>query len=215
MQKINVLIVEDHALTRFALVTSLKEQKFINNIYEAVDAQSAYEIVKKSKVDIVLMDLGLSRINGIEATREIKQFDKNIKVIVITSHSEENEVNQCLEAGISAYCSKDIKPDKLIEVIQDVINGSLWFDSNISHFVLNATKIKKIDNSNSKKYNLTAKELQVLNLLKKGETNANIAKELKISVNTIKVHVCSILQKLEVDDRLQAALKAIKENITN
>lgn len=215
MKKCNILIVEDHALTRFALVTSLGEQDFVGEIFESPDAKSAYEILSKNDIQICLMDLGLPGINGVEASSDIKKLYPDIKIIVITSHNEEKEVLDCLNAGISAYCSKDIKPEKLIELIKDVLNGAIYFDSSISKYVLNAAKNTKAQTNNKKSIdcNLTAKEKKVLSLIKAGDTNNEIAKKLNISINTTKVHVCSILQKLEVDDRTQAAIKAIKYDI--
>ena len=138
---------------------------------------------------------------------------KKIKVIILTSHNEENEVIKCLEAGISAYCSKDIKPDKLIELIRDILNGNLWFDSTVSQYVLKTQSTKAQSKQKEDVYNLTLKEKKVLSLLADGNSNQQIAKKLNISINTTKVHVCNILQKLSVDDRTQAAIKAIKENI--
>lgn len=214
MEKQNVLIVEDHALTRFALCASLEDADFIEEIFEAKEAYEAYDILSKHKIGVVLMDLGLPGIDGISATEEITKKYPDIKIIVITSHNEEKEVQKCLQAGISAYCSKDIKPDKLINLIKDVISGAIWFDSNIAKYVLNMTKEKKEEFKKETSYNLTSKEMLVLNLLAEGNSNLDIAKKLNISVNTTKVHVCSILQKLSVDDRTQAAVKALKENIT-
>ncbi len=214
MKKYNVLIVEDHALTRFALMTSLREQNFVDKIFESPDAAHAYDILNKNNIHIVLMDLGLPGINGVQATKEIKRLHKKAKIIVITSHNEEAEVRECLNAGINAYCSKDIKPDKLIELIKDVLNGCMWFDSGISEYILNAARnIKPVAQSTKNNYNLTQKEKKVLELIKNGNTNNEIARKLNISINTAKVHVCSILQKLEVDDRTQAAIKAINSNI--
>ncbi len=214
MEKRNILIVEDHALTRFALCASLKDEDFIDKIFEAKDAYEGYEILSHEKIDVVLMDLGLPGIDGISATVEIKKRYPDIKIIVITSHNEENEVQKCMQAGINAYCSKDIKPDKLINLIKDVINGAIWFDSNVSKYILNMTSEHKDNVKKETQYNLTSKELMVLRLLSEGNSNIDIAKKLNISVNTTKVHVCSILQKLSVDDRTQAAVKALKENIT-
>ncbi len=200
MEKKNILIVEDHALTRFALCASLKDEDFINVIYEAKDAYEAYNVLSEAKIDIILMDLGLPGIDGINATNEIRKKYQDIKIIVITSHNEEKEVQKCLQAGINAYCSKDIKPDKLISLIKDVINGAIWFDSNIAKYVLNIVKEEKLTETKKETiYNLTSKELMVLNLLAEGNSNLEIAKKLNISVNTTKVHVCSILQKLSVD----------------
>lgn len=214
MEKKNILVVEDHALTRFALITSLKDVDFISGLYEAKDAYECYNILSKQKIDIVLMDLGLPGIDGISASFEIKKKYPDTKIIVITSHNEEKEVQKCIQAGISAYCSKDIKPDKLISLIIDVINGAIWFDSNVAKYILNMAKHEKEESKKETSYNLTSKEMMVLNLLAEGNSNLDIAKKLNISVNTTKVHVCSILQKLSVDDRTQAAVKALKENIT-
>ncbi len=216
MPKTNILIVEDHSLTRFALLTSLKDEDFVGEIFEAESANKAYEILEKHKVDIVLMDLGLPIIDGVEASFVIKNKYPDIKIIVITSHNMEQEVEQCLKAGISAYCSKDIEPEKLISLIKDVLKGAMWFDPSISKIVMQKTmgEISKPKDTNKKnKYNLTTKELGVLSLLADGNSNLEIAKKMKISINTIKVHMCAILQKLSVDDRTQAAIKAIRENL--
>jgi DNA-binding NarL/FixJ family response regulator len=216
-KKINVLVVEDHALTLFALKTSLKSCDFVDEIFEADCALLSYEILKENKVDLVLMDIGLGEINGIQATREIRSKYKDIKIIILTSHAEKDEVQECLEIGINAYCTKDIKPDKLISVVKDVLNGSMYFDSAVSQYVMQTTskqKSTKFDKVSVKDcYNLTQQEKRVLILLSTGYNNSQIARELTISVNTTKVHVCSILQKMKVEDRTQAAIKAIREGL--
>lgn len=222
-KKSNVLIVEDHALTSFALKTSLLTLKFIGKIFEADCALGAYEIIKNNKIDLILMDLGLPDINGVEASRKIRQLNSNAKIIILTSHSGKEEVQECLEIGISAYCTKDIKPQKLCEVIKDVISGSLYFDSAVSEYVIKSNlKIEEIGENISQEkkeltikdcYNLTQQEKRVLILLASGNNNSQIAKKLKISINTTKVHVCSVLQKMNVEDRTQAAIKAIRENL--
>lgn len=214
MRGCNILIVEDHALTRFALLTSLKDEDFTEEIFEAENAQNAYKILKEHKIDVVLMDLGLPVIDGVTASAEIKKNYPDIKIIVITSHNEQKEVEGCLEAGISAYCSKDIDPKKLIELIKDVMTGSMWFDSSVSKIVMQKTAgLKQKEEDTNNKYNLTSKELSVLSLLANGNSNNEIAKKLNISINTTKVHMCSILQKLSVDDRTRVAIKAIRENL--
>jgi len=217
-KKSNVLITEDHALTLFALKTSLSSLDFIGEIFEANCANDAYEIIKNNDIDLVLMDLGLPDINGVEASKKIKEINNDIKIIILTSHCEKEEVQECLEVGISAYCTKDIKPAKLGEVIKDVINGSLYFDSAVSNFVIESN-LKKESKEEKKEptikdcYNLTQQEKRVLILLASGNNNSQIAKKLEISINTTKVHVCSILQKMNVEDRTQAAIKAIRENL--
>ena len=217
-KKINVLIVEDHALTSFALKTTLSSLDFIDKIYEADCAQEAYNKVKNNNIDLILMDLGLPDRNGADISREIKKINNNVKIIILTSHCEKDEVQECLEIGISAYCTKDIKPQKLCEVIKDVNKGSLYFDSSVSEFVLEFNENKKQPQEKKELsikdcYNLTQQEKRVLILLASGNNNSQIAKKLKISINTTKVHVCSILQKMNVEDRTQAAIKAIRKNL--
>ena len=208
-----ILIVEDHELTRFGLKTTFEGVADV--IYEANSAETAIEIFKNNPVDIIIMDLGLPKMNGIEATKYIKSINKDVKVVMLTSHNDENEVLSSLKAGANAYCSKEINPQRLVQVVQSVAEGAAWFDPNIAHIVLKATTNVPEQNTenNSKKYDLTTRETQILKLMTEGYSNMEIAKMLVISINTTKVHVASILQKLEVDDRLQAALKALKQKI--
>ena len=214
--KKNILIVEDHALTAFALKTSLQVMEFCGEIFEAQNASDAFKILDCEKIDLILMDLGLPDVDGVEATKKIREKNKDVKIIILTSHCEKDEVQSCLEAGINAYCTKDIKPDKLASVINDVLNGSMYFDSSVSEFVMQKTSNRGLKNNTIQVkdcYNLTQQEKRVLILLSSGFSNQQIARNLSISINTTKVHVCSILQKLGVEDRTQAAIKAIRENI--
>lgn len=214
-KKYNILIVEDHELTRFGLKTTFKDVEFISGIYEAESAEKSYEIVKNNNIDIIIMDLGLPEIDGITAINHIKQLKPDTKFVVLTSHNDKKDVLNSLKAGAQAYCSKEIKLPRLIEVVDSVLEGASWFDPAISHFVLGAvTTTQMNDGSNAEnKYNLTTRETQILKYITEGFANIEIAKQLCVSINTIKVHVASILQKLEVDDRLQAAVKALKEHV--
>lgn len=213
--KKNILIVEDHELTRFGLKTTFEGVDYVENIYEAESAEAAIEIFNNNKIDIVIMDLGLPNMNGIEATRQIKNSNKDVKVIILTSHNEEKEVLNSLKAGANAYCSKEINPQRLVQVVQSVADGAAWFDPSIAHIVLNASSnTSPVETAgNPKDYDLTAREAQILKLMTEGYSNMEIAQILVISINTTKAHVANILQKLEVDDRLQAALKALKNKI--
>ena len=161
------------------------------------------------------MDLGLPNINGIEATKKIRSKNKDVKIIILTSHNDEKEVLESLKAGANAYCSKEINPSRLVQVVQSVLDGASWFDPSIAHVVLRAATNTNMPIGDSAKndYNLTSRETQILRLITQGYSNNEIAKELFVSINTTKAHVASILQKLEVDDRLQAALKALKNKI--
>lgn len=213
--KNNILIVEDHELTRFGLMTAFETCDYVENIYEAESAEAAFEIVQNNRVDLVIMDLGLPSMDGIEATKKIKLHNKEIKVVILTSHNDSQEVLNSLKAGANAYCSKEINPQRLTQVVHSVLDGASWFDPSISHIVLEAaSRSNSLDKpAPEKDYGLTSRETQILKLITEGCSNNEIANELFVSVNTTKAHVASILQKLEVDDRLQAALKALKERL--
>ncbi len=216
MIKKNLLIVEDHELTRFGLKTAFEDVDYIGVIYEAATAENALEIFKNNQIDLVIMDLGLPNMNGIDATKVIHDMNKDAKIIILTSHNDEKEVLNSLKAGANAYCSKEINLQRLVQVVQSVADGAAWFDPSIAHIVLQATTNTKMNpepDTSYKNYDLTAREAQILKLMTEGFSNMEIAQHLVISVNTTKAHVASILQKLEVDDRLQAALKALKYQI--
>jgi len=215
MTKKNILIVEDHELTRFGLRTTFDGVDFIGTVFEAEYAEKGIEIFNNNIIDLIIMDLGLPNINGIDATRRIRTKNKDVKIIILTSHNDEKEVLNSLRAGANAYCSKEINPSRLVQVVQSVLDGASWFDPSIAHVVLNAATKENSFNGGVQKgdYNLTSREAQILKLITEGYSNNEIAKELFVSINTTKAHVASILQKLEVDDRLQAALKALKHKI--
>ncbi|MEI7473937.1 MAG: response regulator transcription factor [bacterium] len=229
IKNIRVLIIEDHTLTRFGLKTALESLGNITNIYEAEDGETGVQLAKEIKPDIILMDLGLPGINGIQATKEIKNNDTKTKVIILTSHNNESEVWTALTAGANAYCLKDIEPDRLLHVIESVYDGAAWLDPAIADVVLKSIKSGKcltsveiggnkttenaLDEEPSEKIQLTERELEVLKLIVDGFSNAEIAEKLFVSIHTAKAHVCNILQKLSVDDRTQAAIKALKDGI--
>ncbi len=213
--KSNLLIVEDHELTRFGLKTAFENCEYAGEIFEAESAETAIDIVKGNDISLVIMDLGLPGINGIEATATIKHLKSDVKVVILTSHNDVQEVLSSLKAGANAYCSKEINPKRLVEVVQSVLDGASWFDPSISHIVLEAAAKSQQNEPYipQKDYGLTAREAQILKLITEGYSNNEIANQLFVSINTTKAHVASILQKLEVDDRLQAALKALKERL--
>lgn len=224
MGKYSVLIIEDHALTRFGLRTAFESAEIFDRILEAQNAKNGIELIEKNPADIVIMDLGLPDMNGIEATKLIKDKYSNIKVVILSSHEQEEDVIKSLRAGASAYCTKDVAPEKLIDIAQSVLKGAAWFDPKVADYVLKAATgtpslpeqpEPEADKENlpDSQINLTAREKQVLALISEGYSNSEIAKKLEVSVNTTKTHVCNILQKLSVNDRTQAAIKAIKYNI--
>lgn len=209
-----VLLVEDHALTRFGLKTALETKDYISAILEASTGEEAVEIVKKELVDAAIIDLGLPNINGIETTRKIKNINKNIKILILTSHNTKNEVLDSIKAGATAYCSKDINPKILSEVFSSVIDGAVWFDSKVANIIINEiTKIKENSFDINENYNLTDREKEVLKYMCDGLNNSDISKILDMSINTVKVHVSSIIQKLGVEDRTQVVVKMFNSNL--
>ena len=213
--KSNILIIEDHELTRFGLKTTFDGVDFIDEVFEAEDYEKAIELLNNNNIDLIIMDLGLPNVNGIEATKKIRHTNKEVKIVILTSHNDEKEVLESLKAGANAYCSKEINPQRLTGVVESVLDGASWFDPSIAHVVLNAATncVETPDTKTADEYGLTTREKQILKLITEGYSNNEIAKELFVSINTTKAHVASVLQKLEVDDRLQAALKALKHNI--
>lgn len=216
---VKVIIVEDYKLTRVGLRASLNEFDGIEVIAESETAEAGIQKIKDLKPDVVLMDLGLPGINGIEATQQIKDFDKDIKIIVLTSHERDEEVLASLGSGAQAYCLKDIEPNTLVNVIKNIKQGAAWIDPGVAQVALKlfpkpeSTKVLNSAGISDARAHLTEREMEVLRLLVKGKSNTEIAKDLIVSVHTAKAHVCSILQKLCVDDRVQAAVKSIKEHI--
>lgn len=216
---IKVAIVEDFKLTRVGLRCALNENADIDVVAEAENASTGLMQVERLKPDVILMDLGLPGMNGIEAILKIREFDKEVKIIALTSHDRAQEVTGSLSSGANAYCLKDIDPEKLANVIRDVNEGVCWIDPVVADIALKSMpKIEDIsivgENGTSQiKVPLTEREQEVLKHLVDGKSNTEIAKELIVSVHTAKAHVCSILQKMCVNDRVQAAVKAVKEGM--
>lgn len=218
-REIKVVIIEDFKLTRVGLRCALNENEDISVVGESEDAINGLKMIEQTKPDVILMDLGLPGMNGIEAIIKLRETNKITKVIALTSHDREEEVIAVLSAGANAYCLKDIDPTKLADVIRDVANGVCWLDAEIAEKVLRSfPKQEKMFLLNSKSQSdnqvpLTEREYEVLKHLVSGKSNTEIAKELIVSVHTAKAHVCSILQKMCVNDRVQAAVKAVREGI--
>lgn len=222
-KEFSILIIEDHALTRFGLKTAFSSVGHITNVYEAEDGETGVELSKSHNPEVVIMDLGLPDINGIEATKMIKSHNPDIKILILTSHQSGIEVKAALGAGANAYCLKDIEPERLIQVVNSVADGAAWLDPGIASFILTdfasntSTNYKSSENESEVSLDdtisLTDREQEVLKLIVDGYSNADIAKKLYVSIHTAKAHVCNILQKLAVDDRTQAAIKALKGHI--
>ena len=216
---LNILLVEDQKLMRIGLKSILEELASITTIYEASTAKEAIEKYKLQKPDVILMDIGLPDLNGIEATKRLIEAYPECKVIILTSHLTEEEVIASLHAGARAYVMKDVNTDALEMIIKTVADGAMWLDPQIVPILRDKTNgvipQRKMSRASFREQhaNLTQREFEVLKLVVDGKSNQQIANELTISEHTAKAHVCNIIQKLVVDDRTQAAVKALKEGL--
>lgn len=218
---IKVVIVEDYKLTRVGLRYALNEMENVSVVGEAESAESGLDLIEENQPDVVLMDLGLPGMNGLEATMQIPKVAPKSKVVILTSHDREEEAVASFGAGACGYCLKDIDTKTLSNVVKSAAKGACWIDEKVAPLALkNFPKPESLEilgrtQSVDQKTKLTDREEEVLKLLVQGKSNTQIAENLIVSVHTAKAHVCSILQKLCVDDRVQAAVKAIKEGLVS
>ena len=219
MNNIKILLVEDQKLMRIGIKSLFSDYPEMEVIGEAQNGKEAVEKSKLIKPDIILMDIGLPDISGIEATKQILENNSNIKVIILTSHINEQELNASLTSGANAYVIKDISTEYLMSVIRMVNEGAMWIDPKVVPFIREKNNgiipSRQISRSTFKQNhsNLTQREYEVLKLVVDGQSNSQIAKSLTISEHTAKAHVSNIIQKLVADDRTQAAVKALKEGL--
>ena len=216
---INLLLVEDQKLIRVGLKSLFEGQNDIEVTSEAQNGKEAVEKYRTNHPDIVVMDIGRPDISGIEATKRILEINSKAKVIILTSHLSEQEVMDALHAGACAYAMKDISTDILKMVIKTVVDGAMWLDPQVVPILreknCGVIPPRQMSRAMFKEQhaNLTQREYEVLKLVVDGLSNHEIAQELTISEHTAKAHVCNIIQKLVVDDRTQAAVKALKEGL--
>lgn len=227
-KKIKVLLVEDHTMTRMGLQLVLEKADDIDLIGEAEDGEEGVRKAEELLPDVILMDIGLPVIDGIEATQQIKNKKLESRVLVFTSRDNEEDVFAALGAGADAYCMKGASPEQLTSAIRAVNEGTAWLDPAIARTVLGALQHARSEQPSiipasamepEKKVKsdfanvLTERELEVLKLIVEGLSNPQIAERLFITRATAKAHVHSILQKLCVDDRTQAAVTAMREGL--
>ncbi|PEI90408.1 DNA-binding response regulator [Bacillus pseudomycoides] len=213
--KIKVLLVDDHTVVLKGLAFFLSMQEDLELVGEANNGKEALKKIGEAQPDIVLMDLYMPEMDGIEATSCIKKEYPNVKVLVLTSFSDQAHVLPALKAGASGYILKDVEPDQLVEAIRSAYKGNIQLHPDIASALLSQTlpQEEKQESSNIHVDVLTARENEVLQLLAKGMSNKEIASVLVITEKTVKAHVSSILGKLNLSDRTQAALYAVKNGI--
>ena len=223
MDGIKVLLVEDHTMVRLGLSLVFENSKDINLIGEAENGQKGVELALKLNPDVILMDIGLPEMDGIQATSLIKKSNPNIKVLIFTSRESEDDVFDSLSAGADGYIMKGANEGQIISAIKAVAEGTAWLDPAIARLVLSSVKrqtstsvdnnISSVNKNAKNVYGLTDREIEVLALIVEGLNNSQIAKRLVITLSTAKAHVHSILQKLYVTNRTQATIQAVKEGL--
>ena len=213
---IKILLVEDHELTRKGIAYSLKTFPDIEIIGDVDNGKKAVDFISSKKPDVILMDIAMPVMNGIDATKKINESYPDIKIIMLTSINEKQSVLSAFHSGANAYCMKDIKSEELINIIKAVMTGAVWIDPNIARYVLDILQTTGIPAENKTPnniFNLTAREREILKLIAEGRSNKDIAEKLVLSLHTVKNHVKNIIHKLAVDDRTQAAILQLKENL--
>ncbi len=237
MSEIRVVLIEDHDLTRIGIRTALQQREGIKVVGDAANGMDGLKMLKSLKPDIAIVDIGLPDIDGIEVTQRFKESmspsDSPTKVLILTFQDSEQEVLAAFAAGADSYCMKDIRFEQLLEAIRATFEGNSWIDPAIAGIVLRQARttpsmpaeeksstatvtISAADPEYSQlieAYPLTERELEVLELIVQGYSNAAIAEKLYITVGTVKTHVRNILNKLSADDRTQAAVLALRSGL--
>ncbi len=245
MSNINVVLIEDHDLSRIGLCAALKQYEDIEIIDSAANGNDGLQKIKTHQPDVALIDIGLPDIDGIEVTQKLREYqadhpDFETKILMLTMHNSEDSVMAAFAAGADSYSLKDVSIDNLVQAIHNTHEGNAWIDPAIARIVLKQAQATKSSSATvnratsatqdvedtqtitavNEEYQqiietcpLTDRELEVLELIVAGCSNAEISDKLYITVGTVKTHVCHILNKLCADDRTQAAVRALRAGL--
>ena len=219
MTKIRVVLIEDDDLVCIGLKNALENLIDIDWLGDANTGEEGVQLLQTTQPDVAIMDIGLPDVDGIELTKRIKASPQlqTTKILILTLQNEETAVLEAFQAGANSYCMKNIRPDLLLEAIRATQAGQAWIDPAIARIVLAyAKRAEKPDSQNqTEKVSspLTDRELEVLQLIVNGNSNADIAEKLYITVGTVKTHVRNILTKLSAEDRTQAAVHALRSGL--
>jgi len=209
---ITVLLVDDHEVVRSGVSAFLETQPDFEVVGEAKSGVEAVDLALKHVPDVVLMDLVMAKMDGVEATRQVKNVSPRTKIVVLTSYHQDEYIFPALQAGAISYILKDVKMNELADALRRASQGEATLHPRVASRV-----IQELHGANREELNpyteLTDREMEVLKLIAKGLSNSKIAEELVISVNTVKGHVSNILSKLHLADRTQAAVDAWKQGI--
>jgi two-component system, NarL family, response regulator LiaR len=210
--KINVLIVDDHTIVRQGLRTLLELMEDLEVAGEASNGQLAIDMVSRFHPDVILMDLMMPEMDGITATRIICEENPGIKIIALTSFLEDDNIIPAIQAGATSFLLKDVSPNELVDTIRAAYRGEARLHPNVARKLMDqvAAPPQKPDISDD---SITERELEVLQLIAKGMSNKEIANTLVISEKTVKTHVSSLLGKLNLNDRTQLAIHALRTGL--
>jgi len=212
--KISVMIADDHPMLRQGLKQILELERDIAVVAQATDGNEAVRYAEEFKPDVILMDINMPGINGLQAIDEIKQKKLPSKIIVLTIHEDREYLFKTLRMGAEGYVLKDAEPAVLVEAIRSVKAGQSYIQPNMTtELVKEFNRVTLRDREKREENNLTSREIEVLELIAEGMINKEIARKLYISEKTVKNHVSNIFKKLNVSDRTQAAIYAFKHNI--
>ncbi len=203
-----LLLVEDDPVMQLGLEQFFEDDPQVTIVGQAADGYAGIEAARWLQPDLILMDIGLPQLDGIAATQQIKAAWPQIHVIILTSHTADHEMMAALASGADAYCVKGTKLDQLQVAISSAQEGAVYLDPQIARRVLGHLKPMAASSSS-----LSGRELEVLRLIVEGKSNPEIATALYLSLSTIKCHVRSIMNKLSVDDRVQAAVVALRSGL--
>ncbi len=209
--KIKIMIADDHSMIREALKNLLELDGDIEVIAEAENGEECLNILKNTKPDILLLDINMPVMNGLEVLNSLKMQKNKTKVLVLTVHNEIEYLIKAVEIGINGYVLKDSESAELKKAIYRIVNGETYIQPNM----IPAMKAKKMEKNKDQEMidELTRREVEVLKMLAIGMYNKEIAENLDISERTVKNHVSNIFKKIEVTDRTQAAVFAIRNNL--
>ncbi|MEO8167234.1 MAG: response regulator transcription factor [bacterium] len=220
MKKTRILIADDHSVVRSGIRLVLQSSPEFTVIAEAEDGEEAVELALKHKPDVVVMDISMPILNGIEATAKMKQDDPNIKIIILTVHADEEYVFQILRAGASGYVLKSAGKKEIFAAIRSAISGERFFSPGISNLIIegfiNRTMQpapQPVANVNTGKQQLTKRETEVLEYIAQGYTNRKIADTLFLSVRTVNTHRTNLMQKLDIHDTARLVRYAIETGL--
>jgi len=214
-EPIKVLIVDDHQVVRQGLRTFLELQDDLVVVGEAADGLAAVDLVRQLAPDVVLMDLVMPRLDGVEATRQVRSLGLPVQVIALTSFAEDDKVFPALQAGAASYLLKDVSPDDLVEAIRAAHRGEARLHPDVARKLIEqvAHQAAPTRGAEVPADDLTEREREVARLVGQGRNNLEIARELVISDKTVKTHISNILSKLGLQDRTQLAIYAIRNGL--